>query len=1280
MAMKRIASDCSDSAVHVQFLYKFLFCFVALFLSISQSTLANEPPRPGEIEYLKQTGQYEERLAAARAIGNDQVDPDLLNRAIYRTQRDALIQQGVNPEGILSTPPSSWSLLPTRGNVKVFALLIDFIDYPGYDTKDQINSALFADGSLLPNNTFPYESLKNYYQRSSYGQLDFSSGVTLGWYHAPYNRSTVTMTSTGRQNLIKEALNSLGGSVDFAQFDNDGNGQIEYFIVIWTGPNNGWSNFWWGYQTSFSDSTYTINGKRLGKYSWQWERYNEIGSYTPSVVIHETGHGLGLPDLYDYDTSAGPMGGVGDLDMMDGNWGDHNCFSKWLLDWLSPTIIGSGSQNLTLNPSGTSKDAVMITAGASGNPFSEFFMVQNRYRAGNDSSTNYPADGMLIWHVDATLDSTGADYQYDNSYTAHKLLKLVQADGLDRIEQSSASRADAAMYYQPGKTFGSTTVPSSKNYQGVFTRAHVANIAQSGTQMTATFSIEDPSVGYILTVTKAGVGGGTVTDSKSGIACGTDCSESYVSGDVVTLTAVASPGSVFTGWSGGCSGTGTCVVTLSANAAVTATFSSTILIDEDFDPEVASGPVGWSVVNSGRGSWWFTYQQYNTSGGTGESALGAVAAGSTSPYDTELRASLLNLSSYNSVGIEFKTSLEASGATADVDVSVNGSAGPWVNVWRKTGFFLGPQTVTADLTAAAAGRDNVMIRFHLYGTSIWWIIDDVKLMANSATGSPNVTLSGSSLNFGRQIISTTSITQNVTLTNSGTANLNITAFSFAGTNPGDFSQTNDCAGPVAAGGFCTVHISFKPTAAGVRTGSLLVTNNAAGSPYTVTLIGNGSSVTTAGAYHIFPQIADGYFGDGTYFQSTVTVTNSNPGTTTPNCVLQFHGLTIGGQSTLSFGFSGAYVYTSPGTQALQTGYASLQCSSNVEAQLLYTEYSHTGTKISEATVFSSPLASSFRFIADERGGTQLGLAIANDSAATRKYTINIYSSSGSLIGSPEISLDPWKSRAVYLDQLATIPSNYLGIVDIIGSSGATASLIGLRFTGDLFTTVPASVMDSSTASATTSTRHVFPQMADGYFGDGTYYQSTVIVTNSSSGTMPSCALQLHGFTIGGQSTLSFTLSGAYLLATPGNSQALKTGYATLLCSSNVEAQLLYTEYSRTGTKISEATVFSSPSANSLRIIGDERGGTQLGLAVANDSDQTGRYTISIYGSNGALVGTYQMTVDAGKNRAVYLDELAAIPANYLGIVDIVSTSGTASLIGLRFTGSLFTTVPGAIMK
>jgi len=77
-----------------------------------------------------------------------------------------------------------------------------------------------------------------------------------------------------------------------------------------------------------------------------------------------------------------------------------------------------------------------------------------------------------------------------------------------------------------------------------------------------------------LTVVRAGAGTGTVTSTPAGIACGTMCTAQYPSGTPVTLSANPAAGSTFAGWSGGgCSGTGDCVVTLTADTMLTATFN-----------------------------------------------------------------------------------------------------------------------------------------------------------------------------------------------------------------------------------------------------------------------------------------------------------------------------------------------------------------------------------------------------------------------------------------------------------------------------------------------------------------------------------------------------------------------------------------------------------------------------------------------------------------------------------------------------------------------------------
>jgi len=91
----------------------------------------------------------------------------------------------------------------------------------------------------------------------------------------------------------------------------------------------------------------------------------------------------------------------------------------------------------------------------------------------------------------------------------------------------------------------------------------------AATAVTATFIQSS----FALTVTKSGAGSGTVTSSPAGISCGATCSASFTSGTAVTLTAAPAAGSTFTGWSGSCTGTGACSVTMSAAQAVTATFA-----------------------------------------------------------------------------------------------------------------------------------------------------------------------------------------------------------------------------------------------------------------------------------------------------------------------------------------------------------------------------------------------------------------------------------------------------------------------------------------------------------------------------------------------------------------------------------------------------------------------------------------------------------------------------------------------------------------------------------
>jgi uncharacterized repeat protein (TIGR02543 family) len=146
--------------------------------------------------------------------------------------------------------------------------------------------------------------------------------------------------------------------------------------------------------------------------------------------------------------------------------------------------------------------------------------------------------------------------------------------------------------------------------------------------VTATFNTVGG--GFALTVGKAGTGSGTVTSSPSGIDCGADCTETYASGSSVTLTAAAASGSSFVGWSGACTGTSSCVVSMTAARAVTASFDLTTPPGITLAEAVDNPSLAWST--SGNAAW---FGQSSVSYFGGDAAQsGTVADGQSSTIET----------------------------------------------------------------------------------------------------------------------------------------------------------------------------------------------------------------------------------------------------------------------------------------------------------------------------------------------------------------------------------------------------------------------------------------------------------------------------------------------------------------------------------------------------------------------------------------------------------------------------------------------------------------------
>jgi hypothetical protein len=108
----------------------------------------------------------------------------------------------------------------------------------------------------------------------------------------------------------------------------------------------------------------------------------------------------------------------------------------------------------------------------------------------------------------------------------------------------------------------------------------------------------------------------------------------------------------------------------------------------------------------------------------------------------------------------------------------------------------------------------------------------------SGTGTV-VELSATGVNFGDQKVGTTSSAARITLNNEGTVPLSISQLSITGADATDFSQSNNCGTGISAGGSCTISVTFSPTATGVLTAAVSITDNGGASPQTVSLAGTG---------------------------------------------------------------------------------------------------------------------------------------------------------------------------------------------------------------------------------------------------------------------------------------------------------------------------------------------------------------------------------------------------------------------------------------------------------
>ena len=123
----------------------------------------------------------------------------------------------------------------------------------------------------------------------------------------------------------------------------------------------------------------------------------------------------------------------------------------------------------------------------------------------------------------------------------------------------------------------------------------------------------------------------------------------------------------------------------------------------------------------------------------------------------------------------------------------------------------------------------------------------VNITGTGTTPAPILTFSSSSLNFGTQVIGSTSGTSTVTVNNTGNAAANFSSIAVTGANLTDFGQSNNCLPSLPVGQSCSISVTFTPSATGARTAAVTLTDNATNSPQNIALTGTGVSPVTLSA-------------------------------------------------------------------------------------------------------------------------------------------------------------------------------------------------------------------------------------------------------------------------------------------------------------------------------------------------------------------------------------------------------------------------------------------------
>jgi hypothetical protein len=338
---------------------------------------------------------------------------------------------------------------------------------------------------------------------------------------------------------------------------------------------------------------------------------------------------------------------------------------------------------------------------------------------------------------------------------------------------------------------------------------------------TATLNVADDAVNSPQTVSLSGTGttGPTLSISPTGISFGNEAVGFTSAISKVTVTNTSTSTVTFT--SVAVTGTNLTDFAQSNNCVPTLTAGSSCTINVTFTP-MATGSLSAAVTLTDNA---VNSPQSVSLSGTGVPPVALSA--------TTLNLGTVVMGTGKSAPPVTLTNQQPVALTGIV-VTVTGSAAfTQVNTCGTSVAAGGHCTITVTFTPTTAGAQTGTVNVTDSASN------SPQTIALSGTGQLPVTVSPLSLSFGTVTVGTTSAPKPVTVTNNQKTTLTITSVGFTGVDAGDYAQTNNCGSSLAAGAKCTLNVTFKPKATGVRPATLAITDSATTSPQKVKLTGTG---------------------------------------------------------------------------------------------------------------------------------------------------------------------------------------------------------------------------------------------------------------------------------------------------------------------------------------------------------------------------------------------------------------------------------------------------------